>query len=404
MLPTNPTWSDEIKTLKEFNCDFTDTLEVKNNRLVLTKGNFRSSSYYPLKNAPLVAKHIETLISETAKSHFETLKTTNDYEKISEFNRDLTLLIIQLKALARRSPSFKKNMDIFSGLDGKTYRLRIDVELYNEKQPKPELKTRVQETITHTERTSLSSITCFYPEGVPLQSTLNAAKTALRLGKQDTKWRSFCYVAGEIGKIALIALAMIPATCLTLLKFIVWNPIEYWIRGEIQTRSPFQILKDLRPFYNTHRIACQLYIKKILLNHPLTSKEVISAFKDLAPHAETLDLSSACIVVDNESELTELGVESFNGINYPYPIIKWYSCRFNEEKRPDNIVFYPSLNFISKSNLLELLKTAKSSPSCKEIDLSIDLLEVPFVHDWLKKNSYKYKKREYRALTFIRKN
>ena len=355
-------WKREIGQLHDLRLNWNDKLEVVDGALLLTKGPEEAFNGKLSISEPLdLAEHLKFLINTTAASHLNSLKTQPEYyEQVADFKREFKCfnnLVSSLKLIF--SPKHACNdtqiIECYSHLYELSSKLFSEIIDYKSSLKKPPLKDRPWKHIEYTERTELSSIKGTYPKRVPLSETIKAAQRALRLAESKVNELEACCV-----KPLLCCLST-----LSLLKVVLWNPLEKLYRGEVTTRTPLKYAIDDFMDTNTHIRAFQKFSCQIL-NCPLITYEVAMGFAKLAPCATTLDLKNAKFA--NE----ELSLDA------AHPQIDSY-------------------------NLSLLIEAASGSKLCNTIHLSKPLLEWDYVQEFLSKHTFIQAADFEHSITYIRK-
>ena len=121
---------------------------------------------------------------------------------------------------------------------------------------------------------------------------LHEANTARNLAEKDKP--SFVEVACATGAYCCV---LVTAAIATIAKIILWNPVEWLIRGKVKTQSPWKSVGRCQKilFTSKHMIRYQRICDKLFYRSEI-NKEVVEAFKILSPHAECLNLSCVNLV------------------------------------------------------------------------------------------------------------
>lgn len=217
--------------------------------------------------------YLKSLITTTASTHLLHLKAQSEhYEQVSEFKRDFNhLKTFILKFQKFTNETCKPEMIKVSELSSAFYNKIVE---YKSTLTKPQLKH-----IEYTEHTDLNSIKPTHSKRVLLSDTIKAAKTALAMAEPQMDAPLDSYVS--------------PLYCcimtLSVLKIMLWNPLEWIYSGHVTSNSPIRSLMNDYMDTNKHMQAVQKYSRQIL-NCELITKDVASGFAMLAPYATTLDL------------------------------------------------------------------------------------------------------------------
>ena len=316
-------WKHEIGQLYDLRLSLDDTLEVVDGAFRLTKGETEKQDgklIIPDLNA--VSEHLNFLVHNKASTHLTHLKNQTDhYEDVADFKREfkcLNRLISNLRHI------FK---DKFEMLYERSSKIFSEIVEYKRSLKKP--LNRPIKHITYDERTELSSIKDTYSKRVPIDETVKAALTALKMAEPEVN---------EPVKRCIEPLFCCLATC-SLIKIALWNPIEWLYKGNVSTKSPLRWSLDDYVENNKHMLAFQKFCNQ-LLNSDMITNEVAMGFAKLAPFATTLDLKN---------------------IDY---------------------------SRIDSNTLSLLLEAACSSKVCHTIHISKNLLESDYVQDFLSKHAF----------------
>ncbi len=430
-------YNNNFTILREMSLECSDTIDVKDGCLQLKKGT-ASFSYFQSQeisnpHPSALGNHFETLIDSTVKEYFNSLQTVNDdtpehYDQVSLFNRDVKRLCrvisdLQYQLRSRDSTQAKHYSQLFD----KASTLRDEIKKYKKTLAKP-AQPRVEHA-EYNERTELRSIKPFHSKHVSPQSTRAAALKALQFAKTRKSESVFnkCFRL----------ITSIPSVIATVLKIVLWNPIEWLIRGEIRTESPYQTFLLETEGLNRHMDAFQSYVGQ-LLRQPQITEEVADVFAELAPDAKCLDLNYADLAaIGNVTDLKDYikkdeepgafpldtFLEKLDGNelpiclddlnlyyrhinvahrhylkeNKPFPLDDYFSGKVKRINKPSK-----GSPFINPQSLFKLLDAAAKSPTCKEIKLSSSLAELSDVRDFLKKHSYTIKEDKQFHKTFYR--
>lgn len=460
-------WNRDINVLGELRTSWNDRLKVCNETLQLEKGSGLREAGTPVaSDANAVSNYLFnlTIIGKNCFKHIqENFDHFSDfYERISFFNKQCKCLSVRISDLQftyRRhdinDTRFAKHLSM---IQDQAYLLSLDVKKYKSTLIKPPLRERSPKHIDYNERTHLSEIKLKYPKRVPLEDTVAAAKKALFLAgssDQDSLYLAFlkktysCVQTHQRDPIylkcmnvAIQGLLLTPPMFLTILKTIIWNPIEYLFQGEVRSRSPLFLTFESLCNHRHHMQAYQRYATQ-LLHCPFITEQVAEAFERLAPHAESLDLEKATLGSNNIRELepfltdnkkpNAITVNQFiNGLEQIYiqkkletPVslytlhsrYEWF-YRLNLDTKnkkidlifsqvasiPDPIKPNPFYPVITPNALKRLLEAAVSSPACREIKISRFLSELTFVEDILRESPYKLRGQNGNKKIYYRKS
>jgi hypothetical protein len=261
------------------------------------------------------------------------------------------------------------------------------------------------------------------------------AKQALLLAQPQQ--RPFIRCIKAIGKGLVFAIPLLKASLLTVLKIVLWNPLEWLIRGEVRTISPLRwLLQELRTD-NRHMRAFQSFSTQ-LFHQPFITEEVVEAFKQFAPQANLLDLDNAVLASEDITELApfieedkrsgaiplvtylntmkrlctekNIKLQTLRTVCNFYKLHNDVYLRPNREgkegqsiddflndmsnrlrKKADVEQAHAACPYISPKALEALLNAAASSSTCREIQLSSSLVALQFVRDFLSSHSYRIK-------------
>lgn len=352
-------WKREIGQLYDLRLNWNDKLEVINSGLRLTKGSEEKiDGKLFIPESIDIAEHLKFLVNTTATLHLKSLKNQTDhYEQVADFKREFKCfnkMITDLRELfSAKVCNDPQIVEHYSQLYKLSSNLFSEVVEYKASLKKPE--NRPEKSFQYNERTELSSIKETYPKRVPLNHMLEAAKAAIKLAEpKNLEPMGYCV------KPFLCCL-----TALSVVKYIVWNPFEKCIWGEVTTRTPLKYSVDDYIDTNKHMQAFQK-ISRQILNCELITNEVALGFAKLASGATTLNLKNA---------------------------------KFFSEELPLDAK-HPQ---IDQSNLMLLLKAASDSQLCNTVLMSKSLLEWNDVPEFLSKHSFIEADKFDHSVTYIRK-
>lgn len=446
-------WSADVDVLSKLRTSWNDKLEIVDGSLNLVEGRrSRRKGASITTNPEAIANHLESLINNTATTYFLELKFSESqsseyYESIADFKRQVKCLKTRISDLQYVFRSFdcnqKSHADRYSALFEQAKSLWREVQDYKNSLEKPLLSKRPVKNIQYNERTDLYTIKHTYPKRVPLQATVEAAKQALLLAQPQQ--RPFLRCIKAIGKGLVFAVPLFAAGLLTVLKIVLWNPVEWLVQGEVRTISPLRWFLQKLKTDNPHMEAYQRFSTQ-LLHQPFITEEVVAAFKELAPQANLLDLGNAVLASEDITEFASFIQEDERPGAIPLDIylntmkdlckqnnINLQTLRDVEQKyKLHNNVYLgddskeerKSINnflddmcghlpknadinqasagmpYISPKMLMELLDSAASSSTCRKIKLSSSLAELETVRNFLSANSYRFKNEDEESKTY----
>lgn len=344
----NSSWisKHEIGQLYDLRLNWNDKLEVVDGALRLTKGHSEAADgklFIP--DLYDVTQHLDFLITNKARAHMAHLKDQRDhYEDVADFKREvkgLNHLISNLRHL------FK---DKFETLYEHSAKLFTDIVEYKANLKKP--LDRPLKHITYNERTELSSIKGTHSKRVSIDETVKAAETAFKIAEPKLNESLECCVE--------------PLFCclstFSLLKIVIWNPIEWMCKGHVSTKTPLKWAIDDYIDRNKHMQAFQKYSTQIL-NCEIITNEVAMGFAKLAPFATTLDLKNATSAVESNTSNPQ----------------------------------------IDSNSLSLLLEAASASKLCNTIHISKCLLNWDYVSEFLSKHAFVVTNEYPNSFTYTRK-
>lgn len=433
-------WLNDTTVLTGLRTSWNDKLEVTEGGLRLDKGQHSRDRGVSIMPRPtVVADYLEALMKTTAEDYFRVLQASKTdspafYEQVADFKRQVKCLYQCLSDLQYTFRSHdcqdERSAVRYDQLFYIAHALRNRVKDYKSTLKKPPLTERPIKHIEYNERIDLNSIKWGYPKRVPIQETVAAAKQALSLARGESQ-PSYIRCIKAIGNGLLHAPALLGASILTALKIVLWNPLEWLIRGEVRTISPLRwMLQELRND-NVHMRAYQRFSNQ-LFRQPLITEKVADAFKQLAPEANLLDLENVVLAAEDITELAPFIKEDkspgaiplmtyLNTMkklceekNIKLHTLRTVSCLYeaynrayktkegqsienflddisNRKRNKDaDILPAHAMNpYISLPVLKEVLKAASSSSTCREIKISDSLLGLQFVRDFLNQHSYR---------------
>lgn len=436
-------WNKDIEVLGALRTGWNDRLSIVDGHLHLEKGGEDIKwgvTIIPVTKDPsAVADHLESFIKCTAKEHFSALQTSKSdtpayYEQVAQLHRQSKCLSKRMSDLqyAFRSYLFNSTYERrYSHLFDLAHGFSEQVKTFKSTLTKPPLSERAARHIEYNERTE--PVQYFYPKRVPLGETVAAAKKALSLAGPNQPRSLLTRICIVIGVVVLA----FPSMVLSGLKIIFWNPFERLIHGTVTTRSPFCLTVNLCEEglfgVNNHWRAYQNYCSQ-LLHCPVITDEVASAFEQLAPRAEVLDLQWAEVSSFSLDELkpfieedirpgaisVDTFIEQLKNTIYMWPnlelSLRWlnafysnYNRLYLEKRSEDDLnkfltralstidtAYQPHKTWpwMSPKVLQKLLDSAAASPTCHKIVLNDSVARLPHVKNFLSKHSYQLMKRE----------
>lgn len=449
-------WLNDTGVLSNLRTSWNDKLEVVNDRLHLEEGQHsRGMGRLVTSHPTVVADYLESLITNTAQEYFQTLQFSKEdspvyYEQIADFKRQVKCLHKQVSNLQYTFRSHdcnnKSHAERYSQLFEVAFTFLKQVKDYKATLKKPSLEERPVKHIHYNERTDLHTIKWSYPKRIPIEETVAAAKQALLLAQPQQ--HPFIRCIKAIGKGLVFAIPLLAASLLTVLKIVLWNPLECLIRGELRTISPLRwFLQELRTD-NSHMRAYQSFSTQ-LFHQPFITEKVVEAFKQLAPQANLLDLDNAVLASEDITELApfieedkrtgaiplitylntmkrlceekNIKLQTLRTVSHFYKLHNDTYLRRNREGEEGQSIddFLNDMSnrlrkdadiekanavcpYISPKALQELLNVAASSPTCREIQLSSSLVALQSVRDFLKSHSYRLKEDDEHRKTYRR--
>lgn len=455
---TNQQWQEDISTLTALRTQWGDILDVTNSRLQLEKGKYYSdSSQIILPYPSAVADHLEALINKTAKECFNFLQLSKNntpapefYEKIVDFKREFKYLYKRISNLqyTLRSHPNKSYAERYSALFKLANDFLEQIKSYKSILQKPPIAERPIKHIEYNERTELVSIKWSYPERVPVGETVAAAKKALILAQPKPQPLYIKFIS-VIASRTLLMIPFIAVGLLTVFKIVLWNPLEWLIRGEVRTISPLRLFTQALKIENRHTEAYQHFTTQIF-HRPLITDEVAKAFEQLAPQAKLLDLEYSVLASEDITELADfieedtrpgaiplatylqtmkqicevkkIQLQTLHRVTHLYKL--YNDIYLNQQEKNQDVTNFlenrskglkenadiskpcATDSYISPKILLRLLNAASLSPTCREITLSSSLIELEIVRNFLNQFSYRLKedcefKKTYRRYSLI---
>lgn len=321
-------WQKDLAVLETLRTWRNDKLNVVDHHLELTQGTYKRFCGAFVTPEPLkVAEHIQKLVDEIAKPYFEDLKNSPSdlpeyYEKVEDFKGEVALLAKRASDLqfTFRSNDIDKEKYAahYSQLHDSMVVLREKVENYKNTLKTP--PSRSVKNITYNKDTELNSIIYLNSERVSVAGIVAAAKQALALApkfsivRQPLYLRCIIWMTVTLLSLPLLVPAVVACPWLTTLKVVLWNPVEFCIRGEVRTLSPNQILLGViinileashLVYHDPHMEAYQHFVDKLVKRSVITD-EIVEAFEALAPKAECLDLKHIVLRSDDITEFQDL--------------------------------------------------------------------------------------------------
>jgi hypothetical protein len=450
MISAKNQWTQDITTLNNLRRGWFDVLSVVEGSLNLKEGEFYFESDKIIILKPEnIADYLEKLIKNIGKECFESLQSSENkslsfYEEVADFKREVKCLYSCISMLQYAIRDIDKNQaERYSELFKLASTFLDEVKKHKSTLKQPPLSERPIKHIEYNERTDFRSIEYFPSQRVPLKEIVDAAKKALLLARPPSKplplyMKCITVVIGLLMMIYMMSMLGL----FTVIKIILWNPIEWFIRGEVRTLSPLRLylrsVKEKEDHKNRHMRAYQLFVPQ-LLRYPVITDEVAKAFIELAPNAKSLDLHRAILASEDITELApfikkdtregsipiekylntikslcekkNITLQTLDAVSHLYELDNKVYLKPNRERKEnesiesfleemvgkmkgkgDYIKPYVGSPYINPKALLDLLNA--SSSASQDISLSKDLTELPIVADFLKQHSYRLKEED----------
>jgi hypothetical protein len=437
-------WQKDTDLLANLRTSWNDELDISSGRLELKIGNRKVSYPNILKQPIQIAEYLENLLKTSAEECFKNLQTSkNDlpefYEKVALFQKQVKILFSLSSTFEYqlRNSNTKKYAPSYLKIFDQSYSLFERVKKYKSELRKPSQEERPIKHFEYNERTQLSSIKYYHPKRVPLNETVAAAKKALSLSPSTSRSQR---ILKTIGKVILLAIPIIALSIISVLKLVLWDAYASLLCGKVFTSSPLLDFLDRFIIENTdHWKAYQALCKQILRQSYIT-KDVVNAFKEVASHAETLDLLAIKLVTDDLMKFEDLIPEDERPGAIPVGIYLRSLKSVCERKKINittlklilslysshNNTYLSSANYRGKSidafledriggcyhliNIAyekkdnrplidvevfkELVDIGFALPHCRKIKLSNDLNQLTVIRESFKSYSFKLKKKE----------
>lgn len=300
----------EFKTLKKIDIDRGDKLAVRNGVLEISTGGFLQAPTRTLKNLfyggynrEAVVSHLGKLAAK-AEEFYKTLQTElqKDPHQIPSYGIEVKKFAKTIRKvnniLVTLHQSYKRIQAYPASKDTTCIQLCAPAHTFNSISDslKKELKSKKWENLQKppkkpidlTAPINLKKIKKRMPSGQTPKETLELAKAAERQIEPCWK-RTGDFVLFVLG----LALSFYPLLILTVLKWTVWNPIEYCLTGRIKTENPFawyasnsNIVKHIFD-KDEAKEAIKKYANQ-LLSVPVITEEHVRPFCELAPYVTSM--------------------------------------------------------------------------------------------------------------------
>jgi hypothetical protein len=426
-------WKDEIVVIHEFSGHLNDVLDVSDGHLHLTQGKSPRNKTDVITTQPIpLTNHLESLINHRATAFFESLRGSeinrDHYEQVVTFKREVKTLIQCLKDLQK---SFNTLGDRIPetrclALCERAKDFYKKVKTYKSTLQKPPLAERPVKHFVYNERTDIRSIGWKHPKRRPIEDTVKAAKDALAFSEKqraqhlEKKGGIACFFSNISNFYGIMeAVAKAPES----------------EKEKVRTTHVKKFVDDIftEEPVDMHWEAYQQIVSQ-LMHTPVITDEFVNAFKNLANHAESLNLLTATLASNDIAELAPfleqvVGISpltpsefiekmkpiyqekkfqliTLHSLKNHYELIRDLSegehetnpffrsnrdafiQRHSRHLKDDAKSARPGGPFISPTRLIELLNAAFASQSCREIRLLPSIAKHPSISTLLKKHSF----------------
>lgn len=322
-----------------------DKFAVEKGVLKITRAGFLQAPTRTVKNLiqggynrKAVASHLGNLVMQTT-SLINNLNVQNSYDECKQLRKRLKEVkstISNIEYAYRASNGFDKDRTTIrlSNLFDQFYSLHKHL-----KEELKEYKPVEIKKINSTVPVNLERVKIRMSAGESVEQVLECAKSVEK--RLVPTWKKIIIVA-------LIVLpsiiAIVPLQCLSPLKWVLWNPVEFLVKGEVTTESPYSwYIKNMFHIWDkyvsssTTKFALKKYAMQVLSDKVITEKH-IEAFNYLSKYVTELSLyllvdsstqsestkSRSLITSKDFNALLEIAVENKNikEISLPYSFRK----------------------------------------------------------------------------------
>lgn len=298
-----------------------DKLAVSKGKLIVDSAGFSQSPKRTVQNLFHGGHNryaVATYIKELAKKTETLMKDSNlstpdftqvspeDYKKFSRLVKQVSTQVSNIQYAYR--PTFGKGRVCkhFSATFDRFY--IISKALKEQTKSNPDIFHQLTKpSLDFDAPVDLKNIRYKFPCGRSVDDIVKLSESAKK--QIPPTWKKVAYMSADI---LLTAIAYTPLALLTVLKIVVWNPIEFILKkGEVTTRNPFSWWFDNcsnkmdKALPDAPKKALRLYANQLLRAQVIT-KEHISAFSKLSDHVQEIQLSMCCIGSNNVDELLSM--------------------------------------------------------------------------------------------------